>query len=174
METAQVLRLGHRPERDERLTTHVCLTARALGAEAVYVDGNGTGPVETAREVTERFGGDFDADTVESPRSVMRNFEGNVAHLTMYGEPVEDVIDGIRDEPVLAVVGAGKVDGWVYGEADYNVGVTNQPHSEVAALAVFLHEYFDGDELNASFEGGEIEVVPSESGKKTRSIRDSR
>ena len=174
METAQVLRLGHRPERDERLTTHVCLTARALGAEAVYVDGNGTGPVETAREVTGRFGGSFDADTVESPRSVMRNFEGNVAHLTMYGEPVEDVIDGIRDEPVLAVVGAGKVDGWVYGEADYNIGVTNQPHSEVAALAVFLHEYFDADELNASFEGGEIEVVPSESGKKTRSIRDSR
>ena len=173
MERAEVLRLGHRPERDERLTTHVCLTARALGADAVHVDGNGTGPVGTAREVTERFGGPFDARTVGSPRSVVRDFDGNVAHLTMYGEPVEDVIDDVRDEPVLAVVGAGKVDGWVYGEADYNVGVTNQPHSEVAALAVFLHEYFDGDELDSSFEGGEIEVVPSARGKKTRS-KDSR
>ncbi|MFP4174565.1 MAG: tRNA (cytidine(56)-2'-O)-methyltransferase [Halobacteriales archaeon] len=174
MERAEVLRLGHRPERDERLTTHVCLTARAFGADAVHVDGKGTEPVETAREVTERFGGPFDADTVESPRSVVRDFDGNVAHLTMYGEPVEDVVDELRDEPVLAVVGAGKVDGWVYGEADYNVGVTNQPHSEVAALAVFLHEYFGGDELSASFDGGEIEVVPSARGKETRSIRDSR
>ncbi len=173
MERAEVLRLGHRPERDERLTTHVCLTARAFGADAVHVDGNGSGPVETADEVTRRFGGDFDAGTVESPRSVMSGFDGNVVHLTMYGEPVQDVVDEVRDEPVLAVVGAGKVDGWVYGETDYNVGVTNQPHSEVAALAVFLHEYFDGDELDASFVGGEVEVVPSERGKKTRS-KDSR
>ena len=174
MERAEVLRLGHRPERDERLTTHVCLTARALGAEAVHVDGKGTGPVGTAREVTRRFGGGFEADTVGSPRSVVRDFDGNVAHLTMYGEPVQDVIDDVRDEPVLAVVGAGKVDGWVYEEADYNVGVTNQPHSEVAALAVFLHEYFGGEELEARFAGGEVEVVPSASGKETRSIRDSR
>jgi tRNA (cytidine56-2'-O)-methyltransferase len=88
----------------------------------------------------------------------------------MYGEPLQEVVGDLREEPVLALVGAGKVDGWVYGEADYNVGVTNQPHSEVAALAVFLHEYFGGDELDASFEGGEIEVVPSESGKETRSL----
>ena len=171
-EGAEVLRLGHRPERDERLTTHICLTARAFGADAVHVDGKDARPVETAEEITRRFGGGFEASTVESPRSVVKEFEGNVVHLTMYGEPLQDVIDEVRetDEPVLAVVGAGKVDGWVYGESDYNVGVTNQPHSEVAALAVFLHEYFDGDELDADFDGGEIEVVPSESGKETRSL----
>jgi len=167
---AEVLRLGHRPERDERLTTHVCLTARAFGAEAVHVDSNDTRPVETARDIKRRFGGDFEASTVESPRSVVNEFEGNVVHLTMYGEPLREVIDEVREEPALALVGAEKVDGWVYGKADYNVGVTNQPHSEVAALAVFLHEYFGGDELDASFEGGEIEVVPSESGKETRSL----
>jgi len=173
VEHAEVLRLGHRPERDERLTTHVCLTARAFGADAVHVDGRGSEPVETAREVTERFGGGFDARTVDSPRSVVNDYDGEVVHLTMYGEPVQDVIEDVRDEPVLAVVGAGKVDGWVYGDSDRNVGVTNQPHSEVAALSVFLHEYFGGDELDASFEGGEIEVVPSERGKETRPIRDS-
>ena len=167
---AEVLRLGHRPERDARLTTHVCLTARAFGAEAVHVDGDDARPVETARDITQRFGGEFEARSVDSPRSVVRDFEGNVVHLTMYGEPLQDVVGDLRDEPVLALVGAGKVDGWVYGEADYNVGVTNQPHSEVAALAVFLHEYFDGEELDATFEGGEIEVVPSERGKETRSL----
>jgi len=172
VERAEVLRLGHRPERDERLTTHVCLTARALGADAVHVDGDDSRPVETTEEVTRRFGGEFEARTVGSPRSVVDGFEGSVVHLTMYGEPIQEVIDDVRadEAPVLAVVGAGKVDGWVYGEADYNAGVTNQPHSEVAALAVFLHEYFGGDELDAEFDGGEIEVVPSESGKETRSV----
>lgn len=172
MEKAEVLRLGHRPERDERLTTHVCLTARALGADAVHVDGDDARPVETSEEVTRRFGGEFEAHSVGSPRSVVDGFEGNVVHLTMYGEPLQDVVDDVRadEEPVLAVVGAGKVDGWVYGESDYNVGVTNQPHSEVAALAVFLHEYFGGEELNGDFDGGEIEVVPSERGKETRSV----
>ena len=94
----------------------------------------------------------------------------------MYGEPIQEAMSDIRahasgdsPQPVLAVVGAGKVGGWVYGEADYNVGVTNQPHSEVAALAVFLHEYFEGKELDTTFEGGEIEVVPSKHGKETRS-----
>ena len=34
-----VLRLGHRKERDKRVTTHVCLTARALGADGVILSG---------------------------------------------------------------------------------------------------------------------------------------
>ncbi|HKM49849.1 MAG TPA: tRNA (cytidine(56)-2'-O)-methyltransferase, partial [Candidatus Bathyarchaeia archaeon] len=29
--------MGHRIHRDHRVTTHVCLTARALGANGVYV-----------------------------------------------------------------------------------------------------------------------------------------
>lgn len=163
---AEVLRLGHRPERDERLTTHVCLTARAFGAEAVHVDGDDARPVETAQEVTRRFGGDFEARSIESPRSVVEDFEGNVAHLTMYGEPLQEVVGEIREEPVLALVGAGKVDGWVYGEVDYNVGVTNQPHSEVAALAIFLDRLFEGRELDREWDDADRVVVPQAEGKR--------
>jgi tRNA (cytidine56-2'-O)-methyltransferase len=32
-----ILRIGHRPERDQRVTTHVGLTARALGAKGMYL-----------------------------------------------------------------------------------------------------------------------------------------
>ena len=32
-----ILRVGHRPERDQRVTTHVGLTARALGAKGMYL-----------------------------------------------------------------------------------------------------------------------------------------
>jgi tRNA (cytidine56-2'-O)-methyltransferase len=36
-----VLRLGHRPERDKRITTHVGLVARAFGAEEMLLAGGG-------------------------------------------------------------------------------------------------------------------------------------
>ena len=32
-----VLRLDHRLKRDTRITTHVCLTARAFGASKIYL-----------------------------------------------------------------------------------------------------------------------------------------
>ncbi|EQD75493.1 protein containing DUF127, partial [mine drainage metagenome] len=51
--------------------------------------------------------------------------------------------------------------------ADYNVSVTNQPHSEVAALAIFLDRYNQGSELSATVEG-RMEVVPRERGKEIR------
>ncbi|MFW5768903.1 MAG: transcriptional repressor LexA, partial [Spirochaetota bacterium] len=54
-----VLRLGHRPGRDDRMTTHIGLTARALGADRVVLVGGTTGPAETVRTVTDRFGGPF-------------------------------------------------------------------------------------------------------------------
>ncbi len=35
-----VLRLDHRQKRDARITTHVCLTARAFGADGVILNGD--------------------------------------------------------------------------------------------------------------------------------------
>ncbi len=174
----EVLRLGHRPGRDERLTSHVGLTARAFGADRVHVSGGeDIGPVETVERVVDRFGGEFEARREESPKKLVREWSGVVVHLTMYGLPLQDVVDDVRSEAdalpadaggTLVCVGSRKVHGWVYDEADYNVGVTNQPHSEVAALAVFLHELYEAEELEQEFPGGEIEVVPSERGKETR------
>ena len=63
------------------------------------------------------------------------------------------------------MIGGEKVPGEVYGLADYNIAVTNQPHSEVAALAVFLHEYFSGKELDKKFRG-RLKIVPQAAGKK--------
>ena len=59
------------------------------------------------------------------------------------------------------------VPGDLYGVADYNVSVTNQPHSEVAALAIFLDRYNHGDELSARLEG-RMEVIPKARGKEIR------
>ncbi len=166
-----VLRLGHRPGRDDRMTTHVGLTARALGADRAIFAG-GSQAAETVRDITDRFGGPFEAEVTDSPNAVLRNWDGRIAHLTMYGERVQDVEEEIRatredaDEPLLIVVGAEKVSFDVYEAADWNVGVTNQPHSEVAGLAVFLDRLFEGRELDREWEDADQRVVPMETGKK--------
>ena len=69
------------------------------------------------------------------------------------------------DGRVVVVVGGTKVPGELFGIADYNIAVGNQPHSEVAALAVFLDTWL-GEVNPERFSGGDVEVIPSESGKK--------
>ncbi|EMA13565.1 tRNA (cytidine56-2'-O)-methyltransferase [Haloarcula quadrata] len=165
-----VLRLGHRPGRDERMTTHVGLTARALGADKVVLANAARNQADTVIDITDRFGGPFDVASTEEPKRLIRDFEGRVVHLTMYGEPVQEVEADVREahtaEPLLVVVGAEKVPFEVYEHADWNVGVTNQPHSEVASLAVFLDRLFEGRELDREWENPDRVVVPQETGKR--------
>ena len=49
--------------------------------------------------------------------------------------------------------------------ADFNVSVGNQPHSEVAALAVFLDRISKGEWLGKKF-NGKMEIIPCNKGKK--------
>jgi len=170
-----VLRLGHRPGRDERTTTHVGLTARALGADRVVLADDAAGRRESIDDITDRFGGPFEAETTRDPIGFLEDWEGVIVHLTMYGLPVQDVEVEIREAftggpPLLAVVGGGKVPFDVYDEADWNVAVTNQPHSEIASLAVFLDRLFDGAELEREWEGAQRVVVPQAVGKEVRDV----
>ncbi|MFB6270132.1 MAG: tRNA (cytidine(56)-2'-O)-methyltransferase [Halobacterium sp.] len=171
-----VLRYGHRPGRDDRMTTHVGLTARALGADRVVLPDNATQSAETVRDITDRFGGPFDVDLTDELDATIRDWDGAIVHLTMYGEPVQDVEDTVRDvhhrqgEPLLVVVGGEKVPFEVYEHADWNVGVTNQPHSEVAGLAVFLDRLFEGRELDQAYEDAEQRVVPQALGKHVEDV----
>ena len=180
-----VLRYGHRPGRDDRMTTHVGLTARALGADRVVFPDNAGQSAETVRDITDRFGGPFAVELRGDQKAIARNWDGVVVHLTMYGERVQDVETEIREavglpaadddadvegEPtaprdLLVVVGGEKVPWALYERADFNVGVTNQPHSEVAGLAVFLDRLFEGAELEREWADADREVVPEPTGK---------
>ncbi len=165
----EVVRLGHRPERDKRMTTHVCLTARAFGADRVYVDTADNELEERMARVAEQFGGEFEVRTGVSPRGLIKSSRAKVVHLTMYGENVaawdEARWGELRSEPcILVVVGSTKVPREYYEMADVNVAVGNQPHSEVAALAVFLDRLTDGEALRHDM-GGRMTVVPQERGK---------
>jgi len=167
-----VLRLGHRPERDKRITTHVCLTARALGAERVVVAERDDRVVEGVRDVVKRFGGPFDVESGVPWRPLLKDAATTKVHLTMYGEPFESVLPRIDpSRPLLVVVGAEKVPREVYELSDFNVAVGNQPHSEVAALAIFLYA-LQGERAFAKRFEGRIEVEPSARGKIVRARED--
>ena len=166
-----VLRIGHRIPRDHRITTHVCLTARALGANGVYIsDVQDRELVATVRRVSERFGGDFQVEAGRPWRSTLMDWKragGKVIHLTAYGMPLPRVINVIRHArgDKIVVVGAEKVPGQLYGLADWNVAVTNQPISEVSALGIFLDWLFKHKRLEHKFPEYEIRIIPSEHGK---------
>ena len=166
-----VLRMGHRIFRDSRMTTHVCLTARALGAAGVIIANRQDKEVESSvREVVKRFGGRFHIETGADWRRVIREWKahhGRVVHLTAYGLPLPKVLSQITAVPadLLVVVGSEKMPGEMFKLADWNVSVTNQPMSEVGALAVFLDWYQQHLEFDLDFPGSEIQIVPSKEGK---------
>jgi len=170
MVRSAILRIGHRHDRDQRVTTHVGLTGRALGADGMYLAADDPGVVASIEGVARRFGGTFFVHNNVQWKRCIREFQesgGAVVHLTMYGLRIQDMIGEIRTrEKVLVIVGAEKVPGEVYGLADYNVAVTNQPHSEIAGLAVFLDQLYEGKELDMEFPDAEISVVPCEHGKE--------
>ena len=168
-----VLRLGHRKERDKRVTTHVGLVARAFGADGIILSGERDEKVlQTWKDVTERWGGQFHVEYRADWRRVLREWKeqgGKIVHLTMYGIPIDEITGELREAKkntdLLIVVGAEKVPREVYDLADYNVAVGNQPHSEIAALAITLDRIFDGKELKRTFPGGTLQIIPNPRGK---------
>ncbi|MDP7080818.1 MAG: hypothetical protein QF415_13065 [Candidatus Undinarchaeales archaeon] len=162
-----VLRLNHRRGRDARITSHCGLVARAMGATDIAIAGEkDENALESINDVVERWGGDFTARHESSPLKLMKDWEGKVVHLTMYGLPAQDVAPALTgtDEPLLLVIGGSKVRREVYDIADHNVAVTGQPHSEVAALAIFLHLLYGEGALSLEFPGP-MRIVPTEHGK---------
>jgi len=172
-----VLRLGHRFKRDARVTSHLALAARALGAdEIVIADVIDEKLKRTVDEISTNWGGRFEVKMGIHWREFMKDWQtkgGEVIHLTMYGQPLSKAIDKVRrsTKDKLIVVGATKVPGEVYRMADYNLAVSSQPHSECSALAIFLHELLQGRELEREFSGAKIKVVPREKGKQIIRLR---
>lgn len=64
------------------------------------------------------------------------------------------------------MVGAEKVPRDVYENADYNVAVGNQPHSEISALAITLDRIQNGKQFDAKFDDARLQIIPSEKGKQ--------
>jgi tRNA (cytidine56-2'-O)-methyltransferase len=164
-----VLRIGHRIDRDKRITTHVALVARAFGADTIFITTKDEKIKKNIQLVCKRFGGDFQVETGLDPKKIIKSWKGTIVHLTMYGVELEKVVDHIdTDRNLLIIVGAEKVPPYFYEIADINVSVGNQPHSEVAALALFLDRFTKAAWQRKNFHGN-IQIIPSVKGKKVLS-----
>ncbi|MEM0322027.1 MAG: hypothetical protein QW429_03085 [Thermoprotei archaeon] len=148
-----VLRLNHRL-RDLRVTTHVCLTARAFGANGVIIaDTQAEEIIEKIQKLNTKWGDGFwvkDSLSAHDAINIWRSLGGTVINLSMYGEDLRNTLSELyflhylQLRPLLVLVGSSKVSAEMYTLADYNVSITDQPHSEVAALAVFLDKIHGG------------------------------
>lgn len=168
-----VLRIGHRPSRDKRITTHVGLVARAFGANGFILgDTVDKNVVESLKKVLKSWGGQMEIMTGVNSIEFIKKWRSNggeVIHLTMYGLPIDYIVDILKNsnKNKLVIVGAEKVPSKYYLLSDYNVAIGNQPHSEVSALAIFLDRLFEGKELYKRFPNSKIDIVPQAKGKKT-------
>jgi tRNA (cytidine56-2'-O)-methyltransferase len=171
-----VLRLDHRMARDARITTHVCLTSRAFGADKVILNGDHDQHIiDSVHKITNSWGGDFQIDYNESYKQVIKDHKKQgyeIIHLTMYGKPVQEAIPPIKDngKDKLIIVGGSRVPTDVYEAADWNVSVTTQPHSEVAALAICLDLLHDRKELEKTYTDGKMHIIPNNERKEV--VRD--
>lgn len=148
-----VLRYGHRPVRDDRVTTHCCLVARAFGAEKIIIFGEHDKKIEeTIKKVCIQWGGSFEISFSKKPLDEMEKMKKEgyyLVHLTMYGKPIQNSIKKIKEHKKIGIIiGSKKVEPAIYKKSDFNIAITEQPHSEIAALAVFLDNYYEGKELS--------------------------
>ncbi len=155
------------------MTSHVALVARAFGADEIIVEGDPDESLEKSiSSVVANWGGNFSIRHTKkwlSDLTAKKREGACIVHLTMYGEQVDKHIGEIKKcKDVVVIVGSQKVPPEAYRLADFNLSVTNQPHSEIAALAIFLDRFFEGKELSAQH-GGKMRILPSKLGKNVYS-----
>ncbi len=165
----EVLRLGQRLVRDDRVTTHVALVARAFGASKIYMNEVNPEIKNTLNKINETWGGKFEIEFITNWKKVVKEKKADsrkIIHLTMYGESINDLAPSLqKEEKILIVVGAEKVPREIYDFADYNVAVGSQPHSEISALAVLLDRIQKGNQFVTRFENPTRKIIPTKKGK---------
>ena len=165
----EVLRIGTRLVRDDRVTTHVTLVSRAFGASKIYMYDANPEISETISKVNKMWGSDFKVEIIDNWKDIIKlkkKESFKIVHLTMYGENINTIQEEIRkEEKILIIVGAEKVPREAYDMADYNIAIGNQPHSEISALAILLDRILQGRQLQKKYSNGEREIIPTKKGK---------
>jgi tRNA (cytidine56-2'-O)-methyltransferase len=160
------------------------LVSRAFGASGMIIAGEKDEKIiKSVKKVVTEWGGDFTIEFVpfEGWKPFFEEWiekQNKIIHLTMYGEnlPVfkqnKEFIN-LRSSPellknLLVVVGGKKVPSKVFHYANWNIAISNQPHSEVGSLAIFLSHLIPNS-LEISFPNSSRQILPSIEGKKSYS-----
>lgn len=165
----EIVRIGQRLVRDDRVTTHVALVSRAFGAERIFMTEINPEIKDTLEKINKTWGGDFVVEFIDKWKTIVKkkkeeNFK--IVHLTMYGESINDAKNNLsKEEKLLVVVGAEKVPREIYELADYNVGIGSQPHSEISALAILMDRIQEGEQFRRDFPRSKRKIIPAKKGK---------
>ncbi len=164
-----ILRLGHRIFRDQRITTHCGLTARAFGTDSMIYCGEEDKQMEESIEkVSKTWGNAFEVKYEKNWKQFIKeskNHGKTIVLLTMYGIDSHSIINELESkERLIVVIGSEKVPSDIYSFVDYQVAITNQPISEVSALGIFLDRFFE-NKPDKKFENSKIKIIPSKKGK---------
>jgi tRNA (cytidine56-2'-O)-methyltransferase len=176
-----VFKIGHRIFRDKRITTHLALVSRAFGAKEIIIAGERDDKIiNTVNKVVLEWGGDFRIKFIpyDDWKICIEEWKAShaiIVHLTMYGKNLKyfrDTTDfnqlkssSTKLNNIVVIVGGEKVPGKVFRQVDWNIAITNQPHSEVGSLAVFLNHLIT-DSLDLEFPNSIRKIQPSLKGKK--------
>lgn len=172
-----IIRYGHRMLRDRRMSTHIALIGRALGADGMILTNYTSEKVQkTIDEVNKRWGGDFFVETGIDWRDILNEIDHRsdlLVHLTMYGLKLnQEIINDIQtsSKNIYVFLGSQKVPGEIYEEADYNIAISNQPQSECGALAIFIDRLFEGKTLYQQFDDAKLRIIPQSHGKEVKKL----
>jgi len=165
----EVVRIGQRIIRDDRVTTHVALVARAFGATKIYMNEINSDIKETIQKINDTWGSSFEIEYEENLKKVIKKRKSEsykIIHLTMYGESINEIQKDLqKEEKVVIIVGAEKVPREIYELADYNIAVGNQPHSEISSLAIILDRIQKGQQFQKTFANAKRRIIPTKQGK---------
>ncbi|MDX1595676.1 MAG: tRNA (cytidine(56)-2'-O)-methyltransferase [Nitrosopumilaceae archaeon] len=165
----EVVRIGQRVVRDDRVTTHVALVSRAFGASKIYMNEINPEIKETLQKINDTWGGEFEVKFENNLKEIVKKRKSEsykIIHLTMYGENIDNLKNELeKEDKIVIIVGAEKVPREFYHLADYNIAVGNQPHSEISALAITLDRINKGKQFQNSFANAKRRIIPSKQGK---------
>lgn len=141
----------------------ICLAARAFGAANVTFVGKKSPKIDRYfKALNRKWGGSFAV-------SFTNDWEGYLAdkknyktiYLTRYGTPISKVEYSLKTyKNILVIVTLSESIKSLYNMSDFNVSISTQPHCAAAAIAVFLHTFYQGRELAMHFENAQLKVVP--------------
>ena len=90
----EVVRIGQRLVRDDRVTTHVALVSRAFGAEKIFMTEVNPEIKDTVNKINENWGGNFTIEFIDKWRNIVKKKKNEgfaIVHLTMYGQNINDI-----------------------------------------------------------------------------------
>jgi len=163
-----VLSIG---EGNYRVRLNMCLTARAFGAaRIVFIGSRDSRLVGYIGKLNYKWGGAFKVDFSTNAAKAIKSFNKyKKIYLTMFGVPLKQVEYTLKTyKNILLIVTAKDWEASLSKLTDFDVSITTQPHAQVASIAIFLHEFFNGRELAVQFQNARYKIVPKPKGAQIR------